>query len=372
MRIIAHLDMDAFFAAVEERDNPQFAGKPIVVGADPINGRGRGVVSTANYKAREYGIKSALPISHAWRFSQAAKSRGEPEAIFLPVDMAKYQQVSQKIMEIIRQFVPVVEQVSVDEAYLDLSFAKSYERAKVICQKIKAAIKERQNLTSSIGLGPNKLIAKIAADFQKPDGLTVIKEEKVSAFLEPLTIRVIPGIGPKTESKLNALGIKTVKDLKEMFGKDAIEDRYSRKTRWGIAMWERALGIDESPVVSVAEPAKSISEQETFQEDTLDPNLIFEKLNELCQRVITRFKPSGFKTFGTVGIAVRFADFQTVTRVRTLDVPASSLTTLKREVMKMILPFFDKRENPRVKPIRLFGVRVEKFANRYQKPVERR
>lgn len=357
MRIIAHLDMDAFFAAVEERDNPQFAGKPIVVGADPINGRGRGVVSTANYKAREYGIKSALPISHAWRFSQAAKRRGEPEAVFLPVDMAKYQQVSQKIMEIIRQFAPVVEQVSVDEAYLDLSFAKSYEHAKEICQKIKAAIKEKQSLTSSIGLGPNKLIAKIAADFKKPDGLTVIKAEKVGDFLEPLSIRVIPGIGPKTESKLNVLRIKTIKDLKRI-PKEQMEEMFGK---WGIAMWERALGIDESPVVSVAEPAKSISEQETFQQDTLDPNIIFERLNELCQRMITRFKPSGFKSFGTVGIAVRFADFQTVTRVRTLDAPASSLTTLKREVTRLILPFLDKRENPRGKPIRLLGVRIEKL-----------
>lgn len=364
MRIIAHLDMDAFFAAVEERDNPRFAGLPIVVGADPMGGEGRGVVSTANYKAREYGIKSALPISTAWRFSQAAKNKGEPEAIFLPVSMQRYQEVSARVIEIARQFVPVVEQASVDEAYLDLNSnseirnsKQPWEEAGELAKQIKKEIWEKEHLTCSIGIGPNKLIAKIASDFQKPDGLTVVKLEKVEKFLEPLSIRVIPGIGPKTESKLNPLGIKTIKDLKQV-SKERAEEMFGK---WGLAMWEKAQGIDESPVLAIGEPAKSISEQETFQQDTLDPNLIFERLNELSERVMARFKASEFKRFRTVGIAVRFADFQTVTRVRTLDAPASSFNTLRQETMKLLLPFLDKRENPRLKPIRLLGVRVEKL-----------
>lgn len=365
MRIIAHLDMDAFFAAVEERDNPEFADKPIVVGADPMvvraaNGElrptGRGVVSTANYAARKYKIGSAMPISQAWRHAQYAKQKGE-EIIFLPVDMEKYHRISANVMEILREHAPAVEQVSVDEAYLDLSFAGSFAKAKEIALNIKEEIKKKENLTSTVGIGPNKLIAKIASGVQKPDGLTIVDGRDVGHFLEPLPIRKIPGIGPKTEFKLHEKGIQTVLDLKRV----SQEEMGQMFGKWGLDLYEKARGHDDSPVSTVPEPAKSIGEQETFQEDTLDSNIIFEKLNQLSVRVMDRFKPSGFKNYKTVGIAVRFSDFQTVTRVRTLDAPASSLAILKKEVMKLILPFLDKRENPRLKPIRLLGVRIEKL-----------
>ncbi|HEB14003.1 MAG TPA: hypothetical protein ENI09_01150, partial [candidate division WWE3 bacterium] len=165
MRIIAHLDMDAFFAAVEERDNPHFAGLPIVVGADPENGRGRGVVSTANYKAREFGIRSATPISTAWKMAKAAKEKGEPETIFLPVSMNRYKEVSGRIIKLVRNLVPAVEQVSVDEAYLDLNSSTKVRNSKnprgealKICQKIKKKIQKEEGLTASIGIGPNKLV----------------------------------------------------------------------------------------------------------------------------------------------------------------------------------------------------------------------
>src|SRR3989338_962353 len=197
-RIIAHLDMDAFFAAVEERDHKWLKGKPIVVGADPKEGRGRGVVSTANYKAREYGIRSALPISKAWQFSELAKKRGMPPAEFLQPNFDRYEETSGRIISLIRANKRIVEEASIDEAYFDLSELGSYENAAEFCKKLKKEIFEKEKLTCSVGIGSNKLIAKIASDMQKPDGLTVVgaDDEKtclelVERFLEPLPIRKI-------------------------------------------------------------------------------------------------------------------------------------------------------------------------------------
>ncbi len=212
MRLIGHLDMDAFFAAIEARDHPELTGKPVVVGADPKGGRGRGVVATANYAARRYGIHSAMPISQAWKASEAARRRGLPEAAFVRGSHRRYSEVSVRIMAILHQFAPVVEEASIDEAYFDLSFAGSVDAAMEICRQIKAEIKAREDLTASIGLGPNKLVAKIASDFQKPDGLTVVRAEEAEDFLAPLPVRKIPGIGPKTERFLAGMGVKTVQD----------------------------------------------------------------------------------------------------------------------------------------------------------------
>lgn len=360
MPIIAHLDMDAFFAAVEERDNPQFAGLPIAVGADPRDGRGRGVVSTANYEARMYGIHSATPISTAWRLSQKAIEEGNPEVIFLPVDMEKYLAVSQKIMKIVRQVAgsrTAIEPVGMDEAYLDLSTLKSHEKAQEICQKIRTRIKEKEHLTASFGIGPNKLIAKIASDMEKPEGLTIITKKGALETIAPLPIRKIPGIGPKTEEKFKELGVETIEDLRK-FSKEEMGEMLGK---WGLDLYEKARGRDSSPVVEEKPPPKSIGEQETFQEDTLDPDFIFKRLSELCQRVIERYKDSDFTSFKTVVVTVRFSDFQTKTRTQTLKEPASSFETLRSEAMKLILPFLDKRENPKSKPIRLLGVRIEKL-----------
>jgi DNA polymerase IV (DinB-like DNA polymerase) len=199
MRLIGHLDMDAFFAAIEERDEPKLKGRPLVVGADPAGGQGRGVVSTANYPARQYGIHSAMPISRAWKLSEAARRRGLPPAAFVRVSHRKYSEVSRRLMEILRRHAPLVEEASVDEAYFDLSFAGSVDAAVTICRKIKEEIQAREQLTGSIGLGPNKLVAKIASDFRKPDGLTVVTAEQAEDFLAPLPVRKIPGIGPNSE-----------------------------------------------------------------------------------------------------------------------------------------------------------------------------
>lgn len=355
-RIIAHLDMDAFFASVEERDNPRLKGWPIVIGSDPAEGKGRGVVSTANYAARAYGIRSALPISKAWQFSEQAKREGKPEAIFLDVNMAKYSKASQKIMEIVRKYSTVTEQASVDEAYIDLSYVKTYEKAIVICKAIKKEILEKEKLTASMGLGPNKLVAKIASDMQKPNGLTIVPEENVEAFLEPLSIRKIPGIGPKTESFFNEKNIFLVKDLKK-YSQEEIAEMLGK---WGGDLYLKIRGIDDAPVTEEYE-VKSIGEQETFLEDSLDFKFVMERLQVLCQGVFRSFKASDFKSFKNVTVTVRFSGFETKLRSHTISRPSATLAVLKGEAIKLLMPFFDARENPQRKKIRLIGVRIEKF-----------
>jgi len=356
-RIIAHLDMDAFFAAVEERDNPRIKGKPIVVGSDPMYGQGRGVVSTANYKAREYGIRSAVPISKAWQLSQMAKAQGKPEVVFLDVDFKKYEKASAEIMQIIQKYSPLIEQASIDEAYFDLTQLKTFSKAKKICQEIKKEIKNKQKLTASVGLGPNKLIAKIASDMQKPDGLTMVLPEEAEDFLEPLSIRKIPGIGPQTEKIFWKMGVRTVKELKAI----SFDIMTNTLGKWGMDLFSKIRGQDDSPLIEERE-VKSVGEQETFPKDTLDFKIIFSHLNNLCADVFARFQENGFRKFKTVVITVRFSGFETKTKSHTLPSEARDLKTLKNETLKLMLPFLDRRQNPSQKLIRLIGVRVEKLS----------
>ena len=356
MRIIGHLDMDAFFAAIEERDHPALKGRPLVVGADPAGGQGRGVVSTANYPARVYGIHSAMPISTAWKLAEAARRRGRPATVFVRGSHRKYGEVSGRIMAILHHYVPVVEEASIDEAYFDLSFTASYDRAAALARQIKAAILGQERLTASIGIGPNKMVAKIASDFQKPDGLTLVTEDSAEAFLAPMAVRKIPGIGPKTEQTLARLGIRTVKDLKKF----TPEELYEKFGKWGTSLYERIRGRHDSPLVTEWEP-KSVGEQETFVQDSRDLEFIFSRLWELCREVHRRFTAGGFHTYRTVVVTVRFADFETFSRSHTLPQPASSPRTLTFHTMKLLMPFLDRRENPKHKLIRLIGVRVEKL-----------
>jgi len=356
MRIVAHLDMDAFFASIEEADSPIFKGKPIAVGSDPKNGYGRGVVSTANYKAREYGIHSALPISTAWQLSQKAKSEGKPEVVFLPVDFERYNQISSQVFEIIKNNVRLVEPASIDEFYFDLSFTKTYKKAEAICKKIKKEISKKLKVTCSVGIGPNKLISKIAAGIKKPDGLVVVLEDDSEKFLENMPTRIIPGIGPKTEQLLGAKGIKIVKDLK----KYSREDLYDLMGKWGLDLYLKARGIDDSPLEE-NRGAKSIGEQITFQKDTLNFADIGETFDELCKSVFKRFFRSGFKTFKTIGITVRFSDFETKTTAKTFKKPTNSEKEFSLEALKLLLPYADRRKNPRQKLIRLIGVKVDNF-----------
>ena len=357
MRIVAHVDMDAFYASVEERYRPELRGRPVVVGADPKGGTGRGVVTAANYLARTYGIRSALPISRAWRLAETARRRGGPETVFVRGDRSLYREVSGRIMTIIAHGADAFEEARIDEAYLDLSSLGAWEQAEAHARSVKSEVLAREGLTCSIGIGPNKLVAKIASDFQKPDGLTVVQPGGVQVFLDGLRIRVIPGIGPKTEAFLQERKIKTVADLRgiqlvqlrEWFGKG------------GEDLHHKVRGISDDPVSNEWE-RKSVGEQETFEEDTLDAGFILGRAQDLAAGVFRRLVTEGFAAFRTATVTVRFAGFVTMSRSRTGRGLLTSLEQLQTEVRQLLEPFFDARENPKGKKIRLIGVRVEKLS----------
>lgn len=349
-RIILHIDMDYFFAQIEERENPQFRGKPIVVGADPKKGKGRGVVSSASYEARKYGIHSALPISKAYQLC--------PQAIFLPVNMGLYQKVSEKIMEIVKKYSPKWEIVSLDEAYLNLSpyftIVKKrdnfdvWQKMENLAQKLKKEIFEKERLTSTIGIGPNKLIAKIAAEKAKPNGLLIIKPNQVKKFLEPLDIEDLPGIGPKTAEKLRAIGINKIKELKKL-------SKINLKNLFGIVgetIYERARGIDEEPVIS-EKSIKSIGKEHTFEKDTRDPEIIFRTFENLIEEVYRNLTPVKF--FKTITVICRFSGFETHTKSETLKEPTQNLEILRKEAKKLLLKFLLGNK----KPVRLIGLRLK-------------
>lgn len=362
MRIIVHVDMDAFYAAVEERLNPALRDLPVVVGADPKAGKGRGVVTTANYMARKFGIRSALPISRAWRFAESARRRGKPATVFLQPNMPLYREVSGRIMQILQSFADAFEEASIDEAYLDVSSQENFAAATAQMQRLKTAVREREGLGCSVGIGPNKLIAKIASGHQKPDGLTVIAPESVEEFLNPLPVRVIPGVGPKSESFLHQRNLRTVEELRRVSEATLIE----WFGKWGQRLFEKVRGIDDS-AVSNQWTRKSLGEQETFEEDTRSQPLVMERLDRMAARIISKLRGKEFSGFRTVTVTVRFGDFQTASRSRSIkdgiriDDDDHALGRLKAEAMSLILPFFDARENPRGKAFRLIGLRVEKL-----------
>jgi DNA polymerase IV (DinB-like DNA polymerase) len=342
-RIILHVDLDAFFASVEEREHPEYRGRPLVVGANPKGGKGRGVVSTANYEARKYGIHSGIPISKAYKLC--------PDAIFLPVNFSLYEKVSSNIMKILREHCDKFEQVSIDEAFLDVSKrVKDFDQARHLAILLKEKIWEEEKLTCSIGIGPNKLIAKIASGFKKPDGLTVVRPEEVEKFLSPLPVEEIPGIGKKTKKILNEMGIKTIGDLAKTNASLLIE----KFGKIGIYFHLASKGIDESEVEEEYE-IKSLGREHTFEKDTDDIFLIHETLKALAKEIWEELREKNL-TYKSVTIKIRYENFETHTHSKTLSLQTDSLEKMIEIGKKLLEPFLYTE-----KRIRLIGIRVSKL-----------
>lgn len=338
--------MDHFFAAIEEREHPEFKGKPVVVGSDPKEGKGRGVVSTSNYEARKFGIHSGMPISIAWKNC--------PNAIYLRANFKLYLETSSRIMKILRKYTKKFEQWGLDEAFLDVTGkVQDFEESKKLAEKIKKEICKGENLTSSIGIGPNKLVAKIASDYKKPDGLTVVKNNEVKRFLSLLPVRRLLWVGKKTERKLNEMGIKTIGDL-------AIFDLHKLVNRFGTMgkqYYQFAHGIDFSEVAERGK-IKSIGRETTFETNIGNYNLVFEELDKLAQNV--QKKVSKYKlAFKTITIKIRFENFETHTHGKTLTSFTNNLQDLQKIARRLIQIYFQKNRK-----IRLVGIRVSSLASR--------
>ncbi|MFZ2071925.1 MAG: DNA polymerase IV [Halobacteriota archaeon] len=347
MRVILHVDMDSFFSAVEMREHPLLKGLPVVVGGKITEEESmdikeiRGVVSTCSYEAREYGIHSAMALSKAYELCPAAK--------FLPVNMALYKRVSEEIMAILREHADKLEQVSIDEAFLDISTrVNDWHEARDYALMIKNEILTIMDLTCSVGVAPNKTIAKIASDFVKPDGLTVVEEGRVMDFLAPLEVNKIPGVGPKTAEMLKKMGIETIRQLASC-DLHALREKLGK---YGNKLHMLANGIDEREVEEEREQ-KSLSRERTFAEDTNEASVLNTCMDELAEGVYHAVTKEGF-VFKTVGIKVKFEDFTVLTRAKSMRTCHSDLNTIKRiakELMMTKVGFRDKR-------IRLVGVRV--------------
>lgn len=351
-RTIIHVDMDAFFASVEQRDNPEFRGKPVIVGADPKHGKGRGVVSAASYEARKYSVHSAQPISQAYRLC--------PNGIFLPVRGKRYKEVSNKIMAIFQKYTPLVEAISLDEAFLDMTGTERlFGRAEEVGRRIKARIWEQEQLTASVGIGPNKFLAKIASGLKKPDGFVVVRAEEVQEFLAPLPIGKLWGVGKKTEERLTELGIHTVGEL-SAYPQETLQGSFGKM---GLALWQCAHGIDESPVISSRE-AKSISNEITFNENVTDLSKLRETLLHLSEKVGYRLRKHEL-VGRTVVLKLRFADFSTLVRHATLRRPTFLTETIYDEIISLF-------ENVRLhhQPVRLLGVGVTQLSSALEQQVD--
>jgi DNA polymerase IV (archaeal DinB-like DNA polymerase) len=343
-RIIFHVDIDSFYPSVETRENPAIKGKPVVVGQDPKGGKGRGVVVSCSYEARKLGIHSGQPISRAYRIC--------PEAVYLRPNFALYSKVSRSIMGVLRGFSDRFEQVSIDEAFLDVSDRVSdFDTARLLALRIKQEVEGTEGLTCSIGVAPNKSSAKIASEFQKPDGLTVVPPEELKDFLAPLPARAITGIGKKTEEYLETIGVKTVGDLQRVSGKDLV--KHFGKT--GVWLWGVANGLEKIEVRE--KQMRSLAAEHTFEKDVSDKKEAISKIEELCLKLHTRVVSSRVK-FRVVGIKVRFTHFQTYTRERTLPSVTDKKEALASEARSLFREF---ENNPR--KVRLVGVFVSDFVS---------
>lgn len=341
MRRIIHIDMDAFFAAVEQRDNPALRGKPVIVGGDPNS---RGVVSTCSYEARAYGVRSAMPLRKARELC--------PQGIFVRGSMRKYTEASEQLMAILREYTPLVEPVSIDEAFLDVTGCESlFGPPEAIAREILERIEREVRLTASVGVAPNKFLAKLASDLKKPRGFVVIEPGNVEAVLTDLPVKRLWGVGPKTEQALLNLGISTIGILREV-PLDLLVQNFGRES--GEHLFRLSRGIDEREVTT-SEDAKSVGHETTFQEDTDDRDFLAGVLLELADQVARRMRRYGLSG-RTVTLKLRDANFNTITRSRTLP----QATDFEEVIYRTALELAGEAEWGR-KKVRLLGVSVSHF-----------
>ncbi|MBT3044509.1 MAG: DNA polymerase IV [Candidatus Thiodiazotropha sp. (ex Codakia orbicularis)] len=350
-RLIMHIDLDAFFASIEQRDHPEYQGRPLVVGAKPGK---RGVVATCSYEARRYGVRSAMPISEAVR-------RLPPETVYLRPNMTRYGEVSRQIMQALEGISPAVEKVSVDEAFLDISgMQRLIGPPEVIGRRAKSVILEGVGLTASVGIGPNRLIAKLASDFRKPDGLTIVLADQVQAFLDPQPLTILRGLGAKSAPVLQRIGLRTVADVRRL---SLLELRRHLGDLAGTKIHEQAHGI-ASDRVHLDSERKSISKETTFNEDITDPEIVRDTLHWAAQEVGYIARQEG-RRGSIVTVKIRFQGFETHTRSRTLTTPTST----DKEIFQQAWELYQS-EQWVGRPVRLVGLGVSGWASDAAKAAE--
>ena len=341
MRTIMHVDMDAFFAAVEVLDNPEYAGKPLIIGG--YKDSPRGVVSTCSYEARKYGVRSAMPLSRAAVLC--------PHGIFIPGRMHRYQEVSEQVHSIFPEFSPVVEPLSIDEAFLDMTGCEHfYSSLEEMGLALKRRIKEETGLTASVGIAPNKFLAKLCSDWRKPDGLFVLRPQEVQDFLRDLPVSKLWGVGKKSEAVLHQHGLYYIRDILPP-SLSWLQARLGAAL--GTQVYNLARGIDDRPVTP-ARDVQSIGHEITFPEDQESFSFLRQQLAKMSEKVGWRLRQQGMYA-RTVSIKVRFGDFKTITRSHTLDYSFHDDDTIFREALHLL-------EQVKLKPVRLLGVSVSSLS----------
>ena len=344
MRIILLVDMDYFFAACEELRKPEIKDKPVVVGADPKKGKGRGVVSTCNYIARKYGIHSGMPISMAYRL--------KPDAIFLPLDEPYYESMSNKVMSILKKYADKFEQASVDEAFLDVSQkAQTYENALELAKQIKEEIKTELGLPCSIGIGPNKLIAKMACEAAKPNGVKLVKESEAKEFIANMPVGTLYGIGKKTAAKPESEDYKTVSDLAKA-NPMKLMDEFGV---YGVDIYKNANGIDESEVQENYE-VKSIGREKTFEEDTSSIELMDKAIDEMSNEIAQEVARQGF-SFSTITLKLRFSNFDEHLKSKSINYSSDSSVEIAKAAKELLRAYYDGEQLVRKVGVRVSGLK---------------
>lgn len=351
-RVVAVVDLDYFYAQCEELRRPELKQVPVVVCMFSARGGNSGAVATANYLARRFGVKSGIPIVQAKRLLKEV-----PEAKFLPADFGLYDSTSERVMELLRRYGDRFEQVSVDEAYLDITkrVQGDFEGARDLASEIKQVIRSQEGVTCSIGVGPNKLVAKMAADYQKPDGLTVVRQKEAATFLAPLPVGKLYGVGSKTETKLNKVGVKTIGELAR-YDVEALATLFGRKL--AAYLHNAANGIDEEPVQE--KPLESISRITTLKQNTREFEGIWPELEQITEELYSNAMEQGF-AFRSAGIILILEDLSIRSRSRSFKKPVDDIASLMRTVRELLVEYLE--ENPEA-VLRRVGVKVSDLSSR--------